>query len=97
MAQITANDVDTFPSLTYTFSDLKPEYASIFSINRFNGKIMLKRPLDFEMVQTYKLQILVSDRDHTAETTVVLNVQDSNDNPPMFDKTVYHTTVSSKF
>lgn len=97
VAQITANDVDTYPPLTYSFSDLKPEYASMFTINRFNGKIMLKKPLDYEKTQNYKLQVLVSDRDHTAETTLTLSVLDSNDNAPVFEKAVYQATVSSEY
>lgn len=99
MAQITANDVDTSPILTYSFkeSSLSQEMSSIFAINRFNGKIILKKKLDYEKHEDYKLQILVSDKNYSAETTVSIHVTDANDNPPLFEKTIYQSTVSSKY
>uniref|UniRef100_A0A336LSR0 CSON015170 protein n=1 Tax=Culicoides sonorensis TaxID=179676 RepID=A0A336LSR0_CULSO len=97
VAQITANDVDTIPILTYSFKDspLSQQMSSIFAINRFNGKIILKRRLDYEKHEDYKLQIIVSDKNHSAETTVMIQVTDANDNSPIFEKTIYQSTVST--
>ncbi|XP_063697447.1 protein dachsous [Culicoides brevitarsis] len=97
VAQITANDVDTSPILTYSFkeSSLSTEMSSIFGINRFNGKIILKKKLDYEKHRDYKLQIVVSDKNYSAETGVSIQVTDANDNAPSFEKTIYQSTVST--
>lgn len=99
IAQITANDVDTAPALTYGFAEAsqRSELTSMFAINRFNGKIILKKPLDYELKQMYKLRIKASDKNHTAETTVVIKVLDANDHAPSFDRPVYQAVLSGKF
>ena len=45
---VTANDVDTSPALTYSFSDGSARQAA-FAIDRFTGRITLIEPLDREV------------------------------------------------
>jgi protocadherin-16/23 len=60
---ITANDVDTNPTLTYDFADGgNPD--RMFSIDRFSGKITLAQPLDHERQQQYTLRVQASDNDN---------------------------------
>jgi protocadherin-16/23 len=86
---VTANDVDTNPTLTYNLSD--PD--GYFSIDRFSGKVTLCRKLDFETRQEYRLQITASDTAHTAQTVLTVKITDDNDNTPQFTKSSYQATL----
>ena len=46
----------------------------------------------FDFLQTFTLTITVSDSFYTNTTTVVLHVQDVNDNPPEFTMSEYIIT-----
>ncbi|KAK6621206.1 hypothetical protein RUM43_011512 [Polyplax serrata] len=89
LAAVTANDVDTNPALTYFFSDETEE----FSIDRFSGKIVLGKKLDFESQKEYRLAITASDTAHTAQTSLIIRVTDVNDNPPAFWQTAYQVSL----
>lgn len=94
LTTVTANDVDTNPSLTYHFSDGNTEEdLKYFSIDRFSGKVILKRKLDFESWQEYKLRITASDMAHTAQTTLTIKVTDVNDNAPVFTQIAYQANL----
>lgn len=95
---ITANDVDTNPALTYSFvSEDDKDIYSTFSIDRFSGRVVLKKALDFETRKEYKLNIVASDSDHTAHTVLTIRVTDVNDNAPVFLQPFYHVTLPGKF
>ncbi|KAJ8985393.1 hypothetical protein NQ317_007551 [Molorchus minor] len=94
LTTVTANDVDTYPALTYSFSkDNDKEYLKYFSIDRFSGKVILKEDLDFEAWQECKLRIIASDTAHTAQTTLTIKVTDVNDNAPVFLQNSYITSL----
>ncbi|XP_060532504.1 protein dachsous [Cylas formicarius] len=94
LTTITANDVDTYPELTYNFtSDTDPEYVRYFGIDRYTGKILLKRRLDFEAWQEYELGVSASDEVHVARTTLTIKVTDVNDNAPVFSQMAYEATL----
>jgi protocadherin-16/23 len=94
LTTVTANDVDTNPTLTYSFSrHNNDEDLKVFSIDRFSGKVILKKKLDFESWQEYKLNIVTSDTEHTAKTTLTVKVTDVNDNPPVFSQLVYQANL----
>ncbi|KAG5896560.1 hypothetical protein JTB14_010389 [Gonioctena quinquepunctata] len=87
---VTANDVDTFPPLTYDFNEKSDaDDLKFFSIDRFSGKVVLKKSLDFELWQECKLGIVASDTAHLAHTTLTIKVIDVNDNAPAFLQTSY--------
>ncbi|CAG0919475.1 unnamed protein product [Notodromas monacha] len=95
---VTANDVDTSPTLTYTFVESEEEAArgdvETFSLDRFTGRLLLVRALDFELKQSYQLQISASDSVNTATTILTVQVQDDNDNPPQFLALAYMASIS---
>ncbi|KAJ8953096.1 hypothetical protein NQ318_013438 [Aromia moschata] len=94
LTTVTANDVDTHPALTYSFSkDNDKEYLRYFSIDRFSGKVILKENLDFESWQECMLRIIASDTAHTAQTTLTIKVTDVNDNAPVFSQNAYLTSL----
>lgn len=86
---MTANDVDTNPPLTYFFT----EETNEFSIDRFSGKIILGKKLDYESKKEYKLAITASDTAHTAQTTLIIRVTDVNDNAPAFWQPAYQVAL----
>lgn len=103
MTTVTANDVDTNPAITYSFmtgfhnntdfEDANDVATTIFSIDKFSGKVILQKPLDYEERQEYQLRILASDTAHVAQTTLTIRVKDVNDNYPIFQQAAYHSNL----
>lgn len=94
-----ANDVDTNPPLVYSFDEVHTdeEALALFSIDRFSGKVLLKKPLDYEMRQEYQLRIFASDSKYKAQSTLTIQITDENDNSPEFTQLMYQATISGKF
>lgn len=94
LTSITANDVDTYPPLIYDFAnDVDEESKSLFTIDRYSGKVILRRLLDYETRQEYSVRITASDTLHIANTTLTIRVLDINDNPPIFQQPAYHAVL----
>lgn len=66
---------------------------SIFSIDSFSGKVILRRHLDYEMRQEYQIRIIASDTKHMAYSTLTIRITDVNDNPPIFLQPAYQATL----
>lgn len=64
-----------------------------FKIDHFSGKVILRKPLDYEMREEYKLVVVASDSKHTIQSTLNIQVTDSNDNSPIFTQLAYYTSV----
>lgn len=96
---MSANDVDIYPSLTYSFNDndTDEETMNYFKIDHFSGKVILRKPLDYEMREEFKLVVIASDSKHTAQSTLTIQVTDVNDNPPIFTQLAYYTSVPGMF
>jgi protocadherin-16/23 len=75
------------------FEDTNDIATTIFSIDKFSGKVILQKPLDYEERQEYQLKILASDTAHVAQTTLTIRVLDINDNYPIFQKAAYHSSL----
>ncbi|XP_010226080.1 PREDICTED: LOW QUALITY PROTEIN: protocadherin-16 [Tinamus guttatus] len=61
------------------------------------GALVLVEPLDFEAISFYNLTVAASDRglpQRSATVPVLITVRDVNDNPPVFARAEYRTTVS---
>lgn len=60
------------------------------------GAIMLKRSLDYELRQQYRLILVARDGGQptrTGNTTIIVEVQDVNDNAPVFEHESYRVTI----
>ncbi|CAG7831120.1 unnamed protein product [Allacma fusca] len=88
-----ANDVDTNPSLVYSFTEMGNPNGT-FSIEKYSGRVTLSKPLDYESLKTHVAQIQVSDTVHTAYTNLTIHVLDANDNSPQFPSNIFHVTMS---
>jgi protocadherin-16/23 len=96
VAEVTANDVDSNPALTYSFAEGgNPD--STFSIDRFSGGVTLARRLDYESSRVYELRVRASDAAHAAHTTLEIHVTDENDNSPVFEQQNYEVALSGEY
>ncbi|CAN8006700.1 unnamed protein product, partial [Ixodes hexagonus] len=80
--------------VTYSFVDSARGH---FSIDETSGIIQLNRPLDREDRATYNLTVQASDQGTpqlSSLATLVVVVQDVNDNPPEFSRKFYYASVS---
>lgn len=68
----------------------------IFAINSKTGHLTLTRTLDFEQIQRYVIIVTATDAGSqplTSNLTILIEVQDVNDNPPVFEKSEYMIKV----
>lgn len=94
LTTVTANDVDTYPTLTYSIAkESGGDVLGFFGIDRYSGKVVLKKRLDFENQQEFRLLITASDSAHIAQTTLTVKVTDVNDNAPVFSQPAYYATL----
>lgn len=93
IGQINAADMDSGENGRISFSLVDPGLSSTFGIFPSDGILYLKNVLDREQIDKYTF--LVRARDHgqpslSATTTVIVNVEDYNDNIPVFKPDEYH-------
>lgn len=88
IAQLTGNDVDSGPTLSYTLV-LDGDAVGTFSVLRYGGRIALTGPLDYEQRSHYTLTLRASDTRHETEANLTVVVEDVNDNAPSFSQGFY--------
>lgn len=64
-----------------------------FSVDRYSGRVVLRRPLDYETKKEYGLVVLASDAAHVARASLTLRVTDENDNAPEFGQPSYSAII----
>ena len=94
---ISASDPDPFGQLTYSIESAQPgNQSDAFSVDFSSGIITTADVLDRESIDTYVLQVKVTDSGEPALSgfaTVTVNVTDKNDNPPIFNVSSFHATI----
>lgn len=93
IAQLTGNDVDSGPALSYTLT-LDGDAAGTFSVLRYGGRIALTGPLDYEQRSRYTLTLRASDTRHETEANLTIVVEDVNDNAPTFSQGFYQVACT---
>lgn len=91
--QVNATDGDSLPNAIITYC--LNANGSLFVIDQM-GVISLDGELDYEQVSMYEFDILAEDSGSPALTgtaVVRLQIENINDNPPMFRQTLYETSV----
>ncbi|XP_065068670.1 protocadherin Fat 4-like isoform X2 [Rhopilema esculentum] len=83
-------DNDT-KALQYTISSQSPK--GDFLIDSSSGSLYAKNGLDRENITSYTLSVSLSDGANSASTTVIVNINDENDNRPIFSQTTYIVSV----
>lgn len=95
MAAILASDSDSGINGEVTYSLEEEDEDETFLLNPVTGVFNVTRPLDYEVQQFYILTAKARDGGGQASTVrVYFNVLDVNDNPPVFNTSVYSTSVS---
>ncbi|XP_036060656.1 protocadherin beta-14-like isoform X1 [Onychomys torridus] len=82
---VSARDLDagTHGELSYSLFQSSNEVLRAFEINTDTGEIRIRRLLDFEEIQSYRMEIEASDGGGlSGKCTVVIGVTDVNDNAP---------------
>ncbi|KAJ7418566.1 hypothetical protein BTVI_28721 [Pitangus sulphuratus] len=92
IAQLTGNDVDSGPALSYTLL-LEGDAVGTFGVLRYGGRIALTGPLDHEQRSRYTLTLRASDTRHETEANLTVLVEDVNDNAPTFTQSFYQVLL----
>ncbi|XP_010288229.1 PREDICTED: protocadherin Fat 4-like, partial [Phaethon lepturus] len=90
-----ATDLDIGVNALVSYS-LQDNFAGTFHINSSTGKLMTKKSLDREMMDSYELKIIATDSGNpsqSASLVLSITVEDVNDNPPVFPQKSYSVTV----
>ena len=69
--------------------ELAENSGNKFKIDSVTGEILVTGSLDREEQYEYLLKVVATDGAWRAETSVGINIQDENDNSPVFDKAEY--------
>ncbi|EDL76343.1 rCG49299 [Rattus norvegicus] len=76
-------DAGNFGSVSYGLFQASDEIQKTFSINEVTGEIRLKKELDFEKTESYRVEIEATDGGGlSGKGSVVIEVLDVNDNAP---------------
>ncbi|XP_039385000.1 protocadherin gamma-A2-like [Mauremys reevesii] len=99
MERIVARDGDIGinEKVSYSIQHVDPPvYHSAFSIEADSGVLELKTPIDRENCSFLTIGIKATQQDNdlkTANTIVLVTIQDVNDNPPEFTQSNYVVSV----
>ncbi|KAF2368089.1 Cadherin [Trinorchestia longiramus] len=84
--------------IQYNFSShTSSTVRKIFQVSPLSGAVVLIAPLDRESVQQYSFSVTATDGGTEAlssSCSVKITVTDINDNPPVFQRDIYRTSVS---
>lgn len=93
----TAHAVDKDSGLAGTVTYRLLTDGALFRVEPKTGDLSLRSPLDYETAQRHSLVVSATDGGSpplASNLTVLLEVQDVNDNPPVFERTEYSVPVS---
>ncbi|XP_075165630.1 DE-cadherin [Haematobia irritans] len=88
--EVTAVDEDNASQIKYTIES--GNIGNAFKIEEQTGKITVNSRLDYENITEYMLKIRAFDGSFDDYTTVIIKIQDVNDNTPIF-KENYSITI----
>jgi len=92
-----AHDKDSGSSGQVTYSLVKESGKGLFAIDARSGHLILSQHLDYESSQRHTLIVTATDGgvpSLSTNLTILVDVQDVNDNPPVFEKDEYSVNVS---
>lgn len=90
LIQFRATDADLGVNSEVTFSITSGNRKDTFHVDASTGVLYLHKPLDFEELGIYQLNITASDNGNPRLSTSIVfsvEVEDANDNPPAFPST----------
>ncbi|XP_069340234.1 protocadherin beta-17 [Eulemur rufifrons] len=93
---VSARDLDagTHGELSYSFFQSSNQVIQAFEINTITGEIRLKKVLDFEEIQSYRMEIEAEDGGGlSGKCTVAIEVTDVNDNAPELTMSLFISDI----
>ncbi|KAM8764468.1 putative protocadherin beta-18 isoform 1-T1 [Rhynchonycteris naso] len=96
VVKVSAIDLDAgvHGELSYSFSQVSRDIRKTFEIHPISGKVYLKEFLDFELIQSYTINIQAIDGGGlSGKSTILVRVVDVNDNPPEIVLTSLTSTI----
>jgi hypothetical protein len=91
---VTANDKDESSRIRYEIT--RGNFGGAFAVKNMTGAIYVAGQLDYETRKRYELRLVASDNLNENYTTIVIHVNDVNDNPPVFDRPTYETQITEE-
>ncbi|XP_078534042.1 protocadherin-23 [Lissotriton helveticus] len=95
--QVQAHMLGPQVSSNIAYSLEASEASAVLGIHPSTGWLFLRRPLDYESKQMYSIKVIAkssgSDTEQNAITSVIITVQDENDNLPTFTHSAYYFNV----
>ncbi|XP_013177912.1 PREDICTED: cadherin-related tumor suppressor [Papilio xuthus] len=91
IASILAEDPDTIGTITYSIQSEEP---TPFALDTNTGELTLKEPLDRETISEYQVVVRADDGMQYTDLTIVVQVTDTNDNPPTFKESAYSFDIA---
>ncbi|XP_072375676.1 protein dachsous-like, partial [Diabrotica undecimpunctata] len=91
-----AKDKDSGPNGIVTYKIVNNPYGGLFKIDSKLGDLTITRHLDYETSQRHSLMITATDTGVpplSANLTVLVEVQDVNDNAPVFERKEYSLSI----
>ncbi|XP_014251864.1 cadherin-related tumor suppressor [Cimex lectularius] len=100
VAMLTAEDHDQGTNGTVTYSlhsDVQQRYPGMFTLNSLTGKLTTNTKLDRERESRYEIRVIAKDQGtppQSSTATVLIKVDDVNDNSPEFYPQQYFVLVN---
>uniref|UniRef100_H0V535 Dachsous cadherin-related 2 n=1 Tax=Cavia porcellus TaxID=10141 RepID=H0V535_CAVPO len=92
VSRLSVHDVDLNPAFIFSFAK-EGNPGAKFALDQNTGIVILAKALNFEEATKHELLIQVSDSVHRTESSLIVQVLDVNDNPPVFSEDFYQVTV----
>ncbi|XP_073987911.1 neural cadherin isoform X3 [Rhodnius prolixus] len=91
---VTAKDHDESSRIRYEITS--GNIGGAFAVKNMTGAIYVAGALDYETRKRYELNLVASDSLNENFTTVVIHINDVNDNPPAFNSPLYQADMEEE-
>ncbi|XP_041800721.1 protocadherin gamma-A11-like [Chelmon rostratus] len=97
--RVNATDMDDGLNgdVSYSFGNVNSKVRELFDVDQSTGDITVKGQLDYEVDESYEIDIQASDSGAVplrTEKSVTVNIKDINDNAPVIEVTSLSNTIS---
>ncbi|XP_045897355.1 protocadherin gamma-A11-like, partial [Micropterus dolomieu] len=97
--RVNATDIDDGfnGDVSYSFGNVNTKVRELFDVDPSTGEITVKGQLDYELDDSYEIDIQASDSGAVpfrTEKSVTVNIKDMNDNAPVIEVTSQSNTIS---
>ncbi|XP_022240676.1 fat-like cadherin-related tumor suppressor homolog isoform X3 [Limulus polyphemus] len=89
-------DISNSAEIVFSFGTNAEDITKFFDLDPNEGWITTKAPLDYESVPWYNFSVIVHDNGSpqlSSQTMVYVDVKDYNDNPPVFKRSYYESSI----